>query len=72
MLISENERFRQEIHADQRHCSFSAQFQLVLDRTKPIRSFGGENENYPARVFSLKTSYTPNTIRLNKTDKTGF
>jgi hypothetical protein len=33
MLISENERFRQEIHADQRHSSFSAQFLLVLDRT---------------------------------------
>jgi hypothetical protein len=50
MLISENERFCQEINADQRHVSFSAHFQLVLDRTKPIYPrFGGENENYPAR-----------------------
>jgi hypothetical protein len=39
MLISENERFGQEINADQRHGSFSAHFQLVLDRTKPKRSF---------------------------------
>ncbi len=40
MLISENERFRQEINADQRHSSFSGHFfQHVLDRTKPIPSF---------------------------------
>jgi hypothetical protein len=68
MLISESKRFRQEINADQRHSTFSAQFQLVFQYAR----FGGENENYPARVFSLKASYTPNTIRLNKTDKTGF
>ncbi len=39
MLISDNERFRQEINADQRHSSFSAHFQLVLDRTKPLVRF---------------------------------
>jgi hypothetical protein len=38
-LISENDRFRNEINADQRHGSFSAHFRLVLDRTKPIPSF---------------------------------
>ncbi len=39
MLICENVGFRQEINADQRHGSFSAHFQLVLDRTKQKRSF---------------------------------
>ncbi len=39
MLISENEGFHHEINADQRHSSFSAHFQLVLDRTKPVPSF---------------------------------
>ncbi len=36
MLISENKHFRQEVNADQRHGSFSAHFQLVLYRNKPI------------------------------------
>jgi hypothetical protein len=46
MLIFENERFSQEINADQRHWSFSAHFQLVLDRTNQYARFGGGNENY--------------------------
>ena len=53
MLISENERFRQEINADQRHWSFSAHFSLVLGHTKPIRSFWKRKWKLPLRtVFS--------------------
>jgi hypothetical protein len=60
MLISENERFRQEINPDQRHSSFSpfgpfsALFRLFKSQNQYPR-FGGENEKYLARVFSLKT-----------------
>jgi hypothetical protein len=39
MLISENERFGQEINADQRHRLFSAHFQLVLDLINPKRLY---------------------------------
>ncbi len=38
-LVSENDSFHKEINADQRHGWFWAHFQLVLDCTKPIRSF---------------------------------
>jgi hypothetical protein len=38
-IVSENDRFDKEIIADQRHGSFWAHFQLVLDHTKPICSF---------------------------------
>jgi hypothetical protein len=40
---------------------FSAHFQFVLDFTKTMLLFGGENYNYPAIVFSLKPS-RPNLI----------
>ncbi len=39
MIVSENDRFHKEINQDQRHGTFWAHFQLVLDRTKPICSF---------------------------------
>jgi hypothetical protein len=62
MLISVNERFQQEINADQRHTrvvfrSFPAHFQIVLDRTKPIPHFGhfgGENSNTLSEWFQRK------------------
>ncbi len=38
-IVSENDRFHQELNPDQRHGSFWAHFQLVLDRTKSICSF---------------------------------
>jgi hypothetical protein len=53
MLISENERFRQEINADQRHWLFSAHFSLFLSHTKPIRLFWKRKRKLPLRtVFS--------------------
>ncbi len=39
MIVSENDGFHQEINPDQRHGSFWAHFQLVLDHTKSICSF---------------------------------
>jgi hypothetical protein len=73
MLISENERFRQEINTDQRHSSFSAHFQLVLDRTKPIPSFWRRKWKLPCQsVFNENKLYSRQHNLVNKTDKTGL
>ncbi len=47
MIISENKRFRQEIHADQRHGLFLAHFQHVLDSNKTTLSFSLRPEPEP-------------------------
>ncbi len=56
-MVSENDGFHKEINADQRHWSFSAHFQLVLDRTKPIRSFWRRKWKLPLPGF-LKGSFS--------------
>jgi hypothetical protein len=63
-LISENEGFCQEINADQRHGSFSANFQLVLDRNKLTRSFLRRNENYPKKLFSAQMGQAKNRYAI--------
>ncbi len=76
MLISENERFGQEINADQRLGLFSAHFQLVLDQTKaicsvwrriwklPLQTVFNKNEPYCKKKFPTKNSILlqPSTI----------
>ncbi len=71
MLISENERFCQKINADQRQSSFSAHFQLVLDRTKPIPSFWRRKWKLPCQsvfteneIKSFMFSLYPELIKL--------
>ncbi len=59
MLISENERFRQEINADQRHSLFSAHYQLVLDRTKPIPLFRRRKWKLPCQSV-----FTENKVKI--------
>jgi hypothetical protein len=67
MLISENQRFRQEINADQRHGSFSAHFSLVLDHTKLIRSFWQRKLKLPLRtVFSENKLVREHSARIFK------
>jgi hypothetical protein len=59
MLISDYERFRQEINADQGHAWVSF-FQLILDRTKPIPSFWSRKLKYePHKSFIFQNKLIP-------------
>jgi hypothetical protein len=58
MQISDYERFRQEINADQGHAWVSF-FQLVLDRTKPIPLFCRKLNYEPHISFIFQNKLTP-------------
>jgi hypothetical protein len=55
MLISEIERFRQTINADQRHGSFSANFQLVLEEKLKLHCRSVFTENQPLKSYLFQT-----------------
>jgi hypothetical protein len=59
-IVSENDRFHKEINADQRHGSFWAHFQVVLDCTKPICSFWRRKWKLPSRADKTSTAKSKN------------